>query len=71
MAIKLDSVATNSKIGFWEELNAIEVVVIHVLIVVAGDTNQMVMWLKIGVIAGMRLVDWCDESRSFKNALSV
>ena len=70
-AVKLDSVAANFKISCSGELKVIQVVVIYVLDCPAGDTNQMVMQFKIGVIAGMRFIERHNETGSLKGTERV
>ena len=56
LAIKLNPVAVNFKISCHGKLKLIQVVIIHILNVPAGDTNQMMMWTKIAIIPGVRFI---------------
>ncbi len=71
LAVKLDSVAVNFEISLSGKLELIEFVVIHVLDCPTGDTNQMVVRFKIGVIAGVRLIERHNETSSLKGVECV
>ena len=71
LAVKLDPVDANFKISCSGKLELIEAVVVHVLDCPTGNTNQMVMRFKIGVIAGMRLIERHNETSSLKGVECV
>ena len=71
LAVKLHPVATNLKISLAGKLELIEVVVIYVLDLPTGHTNQMVMRFKVGVIADVCLVERYDETSHLKSVECV